>query len=256
MLTFLDLSQSGLFCRFAVRCGGPGDSACLTPVGSHLLPRSKRWAKPIYKYESQPVVLDFNTGVTDDGPLQGVLSDFKYFLLNPDSPGPMDVPTIGTLTIPDKGITPRRDQIRDHLTGLKNLQGVVYKSSKKLDFLVLALPSWILRDEAYIHLFACLYDLLQTRYCIHLKKVVLAENGASESKTGVILLASSVYSQSHWKEIFDKTVYSASVPPTSPPVGQKMAKLIKAMIQEFCSLPEGDGCMDGESRALKRRREG
>ena len=57
-----DLSISGLFCRFAVRCGG-SDSASLTPVASHLLPRSKHWSNPRYKYQPKPIVLDFSPGV-------------------------------------------------------------------------------------------------------------------------------------------------------------------------------------------------
>lgn len=62
-LTYTDLSQLGLFCRFGVRCGGSEDSACLTPVASHLLPRSRQWTKPSYRYLPQPMVMDFSPGV-------------------------------------------------------------------------------------------------------------------------------------------------------------------------------------------------
>lgn len=63
MLIDLEPIQSGLFCRFAHRCDGPDDTACFTPVASHLLPRSKRWAKPRYSSKINPVVLDLSPGV-------------------------------------------------------------------------------------------------------------------------------------------------------------------------------------------------
>lgn len=73
----------------------------------------------------------------------------------------------------------------------------------QLDFLALILPPWILHEDAYDRLFQGIYDLLASRYCIHLKKVSLASHGIPCDGTVIILLASSVSSPVQWTGLFD-----------------------------------------------------
>lgn len=113
---------------------------------------------------------------------------------------------IGILSIPDKGVALRGEQIREGLDILKHLQGIFSLCTKKLDFLVLALPPWLFFEDAYIRLFDCIHGLLQSRYCIHLKRVSFAHHGIPQDGEGLILLASALYSPAHWEEMFDKEV--------------------------------------------------
>lgn len=52
-----------------------------------------------------------------------------------------------------------------------------------------------------------------------------------------------------------KRQYQEVVTAFPPPVGRKVAELVKTMIREFCCLPDDDGCIEGGPRGLKRRRE-
>lgn len=61
-------------------------------------------------------------------------------------------------------------------------------------------------EEANSQLFKCIFNLLQPRYCIHLKNVLFSQHGIPHDGIVVILLASSVYSQAHWNMTFDKNV--------------------------------------------------
>ena len=58
-----DGGEEPLFCRFAVKKDGSEDTACLTPLASHLLPHSGRWRKPTYISQFEPTVLDLSPGV-------------------------------------------------------------------------------------------------------------------------------------------------------------------------------------------------
>lgn len=59
----LDTSECWLFCRFAIRCGCRDEAACLTPVGSNLLPGPRRWKIPKYGSQAVPVVFDLSPEV-------------------------------------------------------------------------------------------------------------------------------------------------------------------------------------------------
>lgn len=143
---------------------------------------------------------------TYNGQLQEVLSDFKSFGLSTNPSGISDVPTIGVLSIPNKVITMTNEQMGEYLKILDYIQNIVDVQPKKLDFLVLTFPSWVFCKEANQHLFNSIYNLLRQRYCIHLKNVVFSQHGIPQDGTGVILLASSVYSEAHWNELFDKNI--------------------------------------------------
>lgn len=64
----VDPSRTGYYCRFAVRCNGPPDSAVMMPVASHLLTHSKRWPEPRY-ISGVPSVIDLTPGCL--GPAEG-----------------------------------------------------------------------------------------------------------------------------------------------------------------------------------------
>lgn len=51
-----------MYCRFAIRCGGSADAACVMPVASHLLAPSKRWPEPRYGEHLRPSLVDLSPG--------------------------------------------------------------------------------------------------------------------------------------------------------------------------------------------------
>lgn len=151
-----------------------------------------------------PVKAAYPTAEVYDAP-RHKSSDLRSLWLgtNPDRADDHDGPSIGIISIPDKGVPEREDQMRADLKILDNFQAIIDIPSRKLDFFVFTFPSWIFSEDAYTRLFNGIYTLLQNRYCIHLKKIAFAKHCIPQDGMRVILLASSIYSQAHWNEVFD-----------------------------------------------------
>lgn len=107
---------------------------------------------------------------------------------------------MGILSIPSTRGAMGDKQIRERFSNLRRLYTNFNGSPKKLDFLIVTLPCRVFREDSYIQLFRCVYDLLQSRYSVHLKRVSFAEHGITHDGTWVILLASSVCCQAPWEE--------------------------------------------------------
>ncbi|KAF7588863.1 hypothetical protein BBP40_005081 [Aspergillus hancockii] len=234
-----DVSQSGLFCRFAVRSGKPGSAACIMPVASHLLPHSKRWPTPRYSYISPPKVLDLSPSIVGviegfrqsgceihagigfdpasdltwkaayqsaavfDGLLHDIISDIELQKLNAPAQIPQDIPSIAVLCISDKSSGKREEHRSQDVKVLESMRRIL-GLQPKLDFLILAFPPWVFKENVYPQLFHAIYSLLDNRYCVHLKIVRLASYGVARDETMVILLASSVCTPIPWIEVFDQ----------------------------------------------------
>ncbi|OJJ32881.1 hypothetical protein ASPWEDRAFT_42920 [Aspergillus wentii DTO 134E9] len=236
------LLNSGLFCRFAIKCGGSPDSACLMPVTHDLLPFSKHWDTPEYSSSSRLEVFDFSPGVLGlaegfrqsgcavragfgfdpvsdltwkvrypatvvyDGPLDSILSDFNSLRLNAPLSGAQGVPKIAILSIPDKGIEARSKQIREDIKILENINSILGLYPEKMSALVFTFPDWIFHEDAFFQFLKGMYDLLQGRYSIHLKKVSLSQYGLPQDRTVIVFVATSFCSPIQWEDVFDKNV--------------------------------------------------
>lgn len=119
-------------------------------------------------------------------------------------------PLIATLSIPDKGIAQRKEQITENIQILLNIDELLSLSPRP-DFLVVTCPIWILHKDAHNRFSHAIHSLLRHRYGVHIKKVKFRPHGIPRDETMLVLVASSVCSPVPWKETFDQDVRTSAL---------------------------------------------
>lgn len=137
---------------------------------------------------------------------------------------PQGTPIIATLSIPNKGVSKRQEQIREDLKIFDDIRGVIGQLNLvyshrgvlellKPDFLVFTLPSWVFHKDVYENLYGCISYLLDNRFGVHLKIVDLHHHGALHQEPTIVLLASSVSCPFSWPEMTSQ--HAGAEPDTS-----------------------------------------
>lgn len=225
------------YCRFAVRCGSaPSDSACMMPVASHLLGHGNRWPEPRYSVRIPPSVIDLSPaflGLAEgfsqagcrihaafafdpashytwkaryagaklcDGPLSSIVSDVVAKAL-PAPEAPRDHPLLLLLTIPDRDINSWDPAREFHVL---NPLPALLRVLNKPDMLVIALPPYVIVEQAFGKFFPIVYALLQERYAVHLKRVRVPRFGPVTGEM-LFLVASCVPAPIPW-DVVDAVV--------------------------------------------------
>lgn len=199
------------------------------PVASHLLSHSKRWPEPRYGLRPRPSVIDLSPaflGLADgfsqagcsidaafafdpadhyswkarypgaklyDGPLSSIVSDIVAKTLTPPA-SPRDNPLILILTVPDRNINTWDPAREFHLL---HVLPALLTVLNKPDMVVVALPPWVLVEQAFRKFFPVVYALLQERYAVHLKRVPLSRFGPVSGEM-LFLVASCVPAPIPW----------------------------------------------------------
>ncbi|KAF9885418.1 hypothetical protein FE257_012940 [Aspergillus nanangensis] len=239
-------TEDDLFCRFAVRCDGSKDSACLVPIASHLpLDCPDHWPSPNFNTKFNPIVLDMSPCVlglalgfrhfghdanaslashaesvitqSNDNATSLHHNNFDVIMSSTPSQShstlhdvPSSIPNIGILSIPDKEIAQRKVQMTEEMKVFEYI-GEILSAKPKLDFLVFTLPPWVFHEDAYGKLLSGMYALLEGRYCLHFKKLHLSSHGVPRDETMVVLLASSVYSSIPWAKFFGEELETSAM---------------------------------------------
>ncbi|KAG2412860.1 hypothetical protein HFD88_010417 [Aspergillus terreus] len=152
----------------------------------------------------------YNVATTYDGTMKGIVEDINSQKLLGFDDLSRGTPLIATLSIPDKGIARRKEQITEDIEILLNIDGLLSLSPRP-GFLVVACPIWILHKDAHGHFCHAIHSLLRHRYGAHIKKVNFRSHGIPRDETMLVLIASSVCSPVPWTETFDQDVRTSAL---------------------------------------------